>query len=117
MDDTPELPISPTDAMNKQSLHVLRLAEQLGLPVRFRWQTDMADPNHVARQIAQVGPDNLPEDPLGIYYLYDLITLDGRQVPVVASEGEARVAMFHLALMIGGPELASQFLYRRSLMP
>lgn len=114
---TDALPINPDESMNKQSLHSLRLAEEMGLPVVFRWPIDMADPAHVQRHIAEVGDDNLPEDPLGIYYFYYLISENGERVPIVAAEGEPRFAMVNLAARVGGKELARQFLYRLSLIP
>jgi hypothetical protein len=114
---TTRLPIDPTESMNKQSLHAFGIAEQLGLPVRFRWPIDMADPNHVRRHVAEVGDANLPEDPLGIYYFYYLITEDGQSVPIVAAEGEVRFAMFNLAVRVGGAALGREFVYRASLIP
>jgi hypothetical protein len=100
---------------NTMSKHALRLAEELGLPVVFRWPLDMADPNHVARFVAEFGEDALPEDQFGMYYVYYLISEVGERVPLVKGEGEVHTAMVDLAVRIGGQELAKRFAYRWSL--
>lgn len=114
-DSEARLPIDNAEAMNFQSIHALRIAEQLGLPIVFRWPLDMANPDHVARHVAEFGPDSLPDDELGMYYVYYVISEDGQRTPVVKAEGEPRVCMFELALRVGGTDLADQFVYRMSL--
>ncbi len=108
-----KLPVDPKLSANKQSLFAARIAEELGLPIVFRWPLDMGDPNHRERHLTEF--EDLPEDPDGMYYVYYLISEDGERNAVHAAEGDVRVVMFHLALRIGGRALADKFQYRWDL--
>lgn len=105
------------EPMKNLALAALLQAQEDGLILALKFPTDTRAPDQMERLRRHLGEDvPLPPADSGFYYLVHIAGPDGDRNKVLYGEDEVAPAMFVLALVMGGPQLARKYEFRRGML-